>query len=87
MSTPAAKAAYNQRKGLIEPMFGILKEQMGIRRFLLRGLANVRSEAGLVATALNLRTLYRVWQTWSFTKRTRLTCFRQSFAMASCFIT
>ena len=38
----------------------ILKEQMGARRFLLRGLNNVRSEFALMATAFNLKMLSRV---------------------------
>ena len=42
---------------------GILKEQLGARRFLLRGLANVRAEFRLLATAFNLRTLWPVWRT------------------------
>ena len=37
---------------------------MGARRFLLRGLANVRAEFVLLATAFNLRTLWRVWTVW-----------------------
>jgi hypothetical protein len=44
-----------------EPTFGILKDQMNARRFLLRGLTNVRAEFNLLATAFNLRTLWRVW--------------------------
>jgi hypothetical protein len=61
MATPLAKIAYRRRKELAEPTFGILKEQMGFRRFLLRGLDNVKAETFLVATAFNLRSLYRVW--------------------------
>ena len=38
MSTDVAKRAYQRRKQLAEPVFGIIKEQMGVRRFLLRGL-------------------------------------------------
>ena len=44
MSTPAAKEAYGLRKQLVEPVFGIIKEQQGARRFLLRGLVNVAAE-------------------------------------------
>ena len=43
--------------------FGILQEQLSARRFLLRGLANVRAEFALLATAFNLRTLWKVWRT------------------------
>lgn len=65
MATEKAKAAYRQRKQLPEPTFGILKEQQGARRFLLRGLEHVRAEWALLATAFNLRTLYRVWRDWA----------------------
>ena len=48
------------RKQLVEPVFGILKECHGARRFLLRGLAGVRAEWTLLATAFNLASLYRL---------------------------
>ncbi len=63
MTTKRARRLYARRKELIEPIFGILKEQLGARRFLLRGLVNVRAEFTLLATAFNLRTLWRVWRT------------------------
>jgi transposase len=63
MATAEAKAQYARRQGLIEPVFGILKEQQGLRRFLLRGLEPVRAEWSLLAAAFNLRTLARIWQT------------------------
>lgn len=47
----------------MEPVFGIIKEQQGARRFLLRGLGNVTAEWTLLATAFNLRTLWRIWRT------------------------
>ena len=59
MTTEPAKYLYSRRKGLIEPVFGILKEQLGGRRFLLRGLAKVQAEFSLLATAFNLRMLWR----------------------------
>ena len=62
MDTEWAKALYRKRKQLVEPVFGIIKEQQGLSRFLLRGLENVRSEWSLLATAFNLRTLYRIWK-------------------------
>jgi transposase len=63
MGTEEARRLYAQRKGLIEPVFGIIKEQMGGRRFLLRGLANVRAEFAMLATAFNLRMLWKQWTT------------------------
>ena len=62
MSTEEAKRAYKQRKQLVEPVFGIIKEQQQARRFLLRGLHNVAAEWTLLATAFNLRTLWRIWR-------------------------
>jgi len=62
MQTYEARSLYSRRKELIEAVFGILKDQLGARRFLLRGLANVRAEFTLLATAFNLRTLWRVWK-------------------------
>ena len=66
MSTSAAKEAYGVRKQLVEPVFGIIKEQQGARRFLLRGLVNVAAEWTMLATAFNLRTLCRVWRSSPF---------------------
>jgi hypothetical protein len=43
----------------VEPAFGIIKEQQAGRRFLLRGLDNVRAEWSLLAVAFNLRMLMR----------------------------
>jgi len=63
MATAAARTAYRRRKTLPEPAFGILKEQQAARRFLLRGLTNVRAEWALLAVAFNLRTLARIWRT------------------------
>ena len=61
MGTDKARALYARRKEINEPTFGILKDQMNVRKFLLRGLANVRAEFNLLATAFNLRTLWRLW--------------------------
>ena len=64
MSTEEAKEAYKQRMQLPEPAFGIVKEQQGARRFLLRGIVNVSAEWVLLATSFNLRTLWRIWRDW-----------------------
>lgn len=62
MALPEAQRAYAQRKELIEPIFGILRETQGLQRFLLRGLEQVRAEWALLTAAFNLRTLARIWQ-------------------------
>lgn len=62
MATEEARSLYRRRKVLAEPAFGIIKEQLGLRRFLTRGLDNVKAEAALIATAFNLRGLWRAFQ-------------------------
>ena len=57
MTTSAATEVYKLRKQMVEPVFGIIKEQQAGRRFLLRGLINVAAEWTVLATAFNLRTL------------------------------
>ena len=66
MSTDEAKDAYKRRKPLVEPVFGIIKEQLAARGFLLRGMINVSAEWTLLATAFTLRTLWRVWRLGAF---------------------
>jgi transposase len=63
MRSVEARALYTLRRQFSEPAFGILKEQMNGRRFLSRGLANVRAEFSLMATAFNLRSLRRLLPT------------------------
>jgi hypothetical protein len=46
----------------VEPVFGIIKEVMGFRRFLLRGLAAVKGEWRLVCLAFNLKRLFVLQQ-------------------------
>ena len=62
MATEAAQTANRHRRGLIEGVFGTLKERHRGRRVLLRGLAQVQAEWSLLAAAFNLRTLVRWWQ-------------------------
>jgi transposase len=62
MGTEAAQALRRCRQTLVEPVFGILKEELGLRRWLLRGQAAVAAEWSLLATASNLRTLVRYWR-------------------------
>jgi hypothetical protein len=60
MKTNEARRLYARRQELNEPTFGILKEQLGARHFLLRGLENVRAEFTIMAAAFNLRVLSRI---------------------------
>lgn len=51
------ESPYRLRKQTVEPVFGQIKEARGFRRFLRRGLANVRGEWSLLCTAHNLLKL------------------------------
>ena len=57
--TAAGRALYAQRKTIVEPVFGQIKEARGFRRFLLRGLAKVRGEWRLVCLTHNLLKIWR----------------------------
>jgi transposase len=58
LRSPAGKAVYRKRKGLVEPVIGVLKEQRGMKRFRLRGLAKVSIEFTLATVAYNLTRLF-----------------------------
>ena len=58
LRSPAGRQRYQQRKTMVEPVFGVLKEQRGMRRFRLRGMAKVGIEWTLAAVAYNLGRLY-----------------------------
>ena len=56
---PAGQAVYRRRKAIVEPVFGVLKQQRDLRRFRMRGLAKVAVEVTLAATAFNLTRMWR----------------------------
>lgn len=60
LATQAGRKLYAQRKQTIEPVFAIIKETMGFRRFSLRGLVKVRLEWTLVTLAYNLKRLFHM---------------------------
>ena len=64
-------AIYTQRKAIMEPVSGEIKEARGLRCFLLRGLGKVDSEWHLIATSHSLLKLfrYRQAQHWSWRGR------------------
>lgn len=59
VQTPEGRALYARRKVIVEPVFGQIKEARGFRRFLLRGLDNIRGEWRLVCLTHNLLKLWR----------------------------
>ena len=51
---------YRLRKMTVEPVFGIIKEVMGFRQFLMRGLENINIEWDLVTLAYNFKKLHKL---------------------------
>jgi transposase len=60
LKTKNGKAIYKKRKETVEPVFGIIKQAMGFRQFLLRGLEKVNTEWKLVTLAYDFKKLHRL---------------------------
>lgn len=60
LRSPAGRRMYARRKALVEPVWGVLKQQRGMRQFRLRGLAKVGIELALAALAYNVTRLHRL---------------------------
>lgn len=58
LRSPAGQAAYARRKAVVEPVFGVLKQQRGIRQFRTRGLNKVQNEFTLATFAYNITRLH-----------------------------
>ena len=58
IKTTEGKKIYAKRKSTVEPAFGVIKQVMGFRQFLLRGLDAVTGEWTLVCIAYNLKRLH-----------------------------
>jgi len=58
LKTAEGKAIYKKRKETVEPVFGIIKNVMGFRQFMLRGKEKVNTEWTLVRIAYNIKRLH-----------------------------
>ena len=54
------RASYRLRQQTVEPVFGIMKQVLGFRQFLLRGHAKVTGEWQLLALAYNCKRLHNL---------------------------
>ena len=59
LASETGKALYAQRKVIVEPVFGQIKETRGFRRFRMRGLKRVAAEWKLICATHNLLKLFR----------------------------
>lgn len=62
LRTKKGRATYAKRKGIIEPIFGQVKQVLGFRQFALRGLESMRGEWRFMCTVHNLLKLWRAGQ-------------------------
>jgi len=60
MEKEDAKRVYDLRKITVEPVYGNIKQNLGFREFLLRGLEKVKTEFNLVCIAHNLQKIWRM---------------------------
>lgn len=63
LRTEQGRQVYAERKWIVEPVFGQMKEVRGFRRFLLRGLEKARAEWALQCLTHNLLKLFRSQET------------------------
>ena len=59
LRSAAGRQLYQRRQAVVEPVFGVLKEQRGVRRFGRRGLEAANTEWILAAIAHNIRRLHQ----------------------------
>ena len=62
LKSDRGRGLYRLRQQTVEPVFGIIKQVMGFRRFMLRGIEKVSLEWELVCLAYNCKRLHRLIQ-------------------------
>jgi hypothetical protein len=62
MQTPAAQAIYPQRKAIVEPVFGQIKNS-GFRGFSVRGKEQVAGEFSIICAAHNCKKIAKAMLT------------------------
>jgi transposase len=60
LRSPTGQAAYARRKAVVEPVFGVLKQQRGLRQFRTRGLNKLANEFTLATLAYNVTRLHNL---------------------------
>ncbi len=60
LKSEEGKEIYKKRKQTVEPVFGVIKEILGFRRFSLRGEAKTDAEWSLVCSAYNLKRFFKM---------------------------
>jgi transposase len=60
LKTEEGHSVYRLRKMTVEPVFGIIKEIIGFRRFSFRGIEKVNAEWKLVCSSYNLKRMFKL---------------------------
>ena len=60
LQTDTGRALYARRKQTVEPVSGIIKQAMGFRQFLLRGVEKVSGEWALITLTYNMKRLWNL---------------------------
>ena len=60
LTDPSCRKIYSLRKITVEPVYGHMKQNLGFREFLLRGLEKVKMEMNLLSIAHNLGKIHRM---------------------------
>jgi len=60
LKTPKGKELYKLRKQTVEPVFGNIKENLGFRRFSMRGKEKVETEWSLICLTHNLKRIFKL---------------------------
>ena len=58
LKSEKGRHVYKKRKQTVEPVFGIIKEILGFRRFSLRGEQEIDGEWSLICAAYNLKRMF-----------------------------
>ena len=62
MATEEGREIYKRRKHTVEPRIGHVKHNLGLRRFMRRGIEKVKTEWSMVCTAVNVGIMLRHWE-------------------------
>lgn len=58
MASQAGRETYRQRKWIVEPVFGWIKNVLGFRQMSMRGMTKARAEWSILCTAMNLKRMH-----------------------------
>lgn len=58
-NTDTSRALLGRRKVIVEPVFGWLKDRLGMRRWRVKGLEKIQAEWAMACTIVNLKKLHR----------------------------